>query len=83
MIIRHPVQNKSVEFGARALRSYAEVAAQTLVEQIRVWDRDGRYVLESVFGSWPVGADQSEIPSGVAVARKPYGVITILSPVKD
>jgi protein-L-isoaspartate(D-aspartate) O-methyltransferase len=85
LVIQPAMDDTGVEFGARAFGPDAEVAAQTLVEQIRAWDRDGRHAAEPTFGYWPADAEGRlhGIPSDAAVMPRPHGVITISWPAKD
>lgn len=71
-----------VEFGARAYGRDGELAAATLCEQIRAWNREARDAAEPSIGFWPVGSDRTTIPAGAAVMGKTHGVATISWPAK-
>ncbi|MBB2943275.1 protein-L-isoaspartate(D-aspartate) O-methyltransferase [Actinoplanes lutulentus] len=81
-VTRTAPNGKGVEFGATAYGRDGELAAATLVEQIRAWDRDGRPVAGPSIGYWPTGSDLSKIPSDAAVMEKTHGVVTISWPPK-
>lgn len=79
LAIRPALDGAGVEFGSRAYGRDGELAAMALVEQIRAWDRDGRHT-EPVFGYWPAGSDETQIPADAAVMDKTRGVVTISWP---
>jgi protein-L-isoaspartate(D-aspartate) O-methyltransferase len=79
LAIRPALEGAGVEFGARAYGSDGELAAMALVEQVRAWDRHGRRT-EPVFGYWPAGSDETQIPADAAVMDKTRGVVTISWP---
>jgi protein-L-isoaspartate(D-aspartate) O-methyltransferase len=82
-VYRPATDGEGVEFGARAYGCDGELAAATLVEQIRSWDRDGRHGAEPSFSYWPHGSDQSQIPADAAVMTKTNGIVTISWPAKS
>jgi protein-L-isoaspartate(D-aspartate) O-methyltransferase len=79
LAIRPALDGAEVEFGARANGRDGELAAMALVEQVRAWDRHGRHT-EPVFGYWPAGSDETQIPADAAVMDKTRGVVTISWP---
>ncbi|GGN93637.1 hypothetical protein GCM10010112_82090 [Actinoplanes lobatus] len=80
LVIRPAMEGAGVEFGARAFGRDGEPVAAALVAQIRGWDRGNLRAVAPVFGYWPVGGDQSQIPDGAAVMAKTHGVVTISWP---
>ena len=81
LAVRPALEGAGVEFGARAYGSDGAVAATALVRQIQAWDSEGRGS-EPVFGYWPAGTDQTQIPADVAVMDKTHGVVTISWPAR-
>jgi protein-L-isoaspartate(D-aspartate) O-methyltransferase len=79
LAIRPALDGAGVEFGARAYGRDGEAAAREVVKQIRAWDHDGRHT-EPVFGYWPVGSDETQIPDDAAVMDKTRGAVTISWP---
>ncbi|WP_233625183.1 methyltransferase, FxLD system [Actinoplanes sp. ATCC 53533] len=81
-LVLQPVDGR-MEFTARGYgrdADVADVAADTLAEQVRAWDRDGRGSADVTFGYWPDGADRNNLPSEAAVLVKTHGVVTISWP---
>ncbi|GIE91595.1 methyltransferase, FxLD system [Actinoplanes regularis] len=82
LVIRPAMQDQGVEFGACAFGRDGKIAAATLVEQIKAWNRDGRNT-EPTFAYWPTGSDETQQPADAAVLAKTHGVITISWPVEE
>jgi protein-L-isoaspartate(D-aspartate) O-methyltransferase len=79
LAVRPALDGAGVEFGARAYGRDGELAATTMVDQIRAWDRDGRGT-EPAFAYWPADADRSLLAADSAVMDKTHGVLTISWP---
>ena len=79
LAIRPALDGAGVEFGARAYGRDGESAAMAVVEQIRAWDRHGRRA-KPVFGCWPAGSDETQMPVDAAVRHKTHSVVTISWP---
>ncbi|GIF01613.1 methyltransferase, FxLD system [Paractinoplanes rishiriensis] len=79
LAIRPAPEGVGVEFGARAYGRDGQLAATTVVEQIQAWDHDGRHT-EPVFGYWPAGSDENQIPADASVMNKARGIVTISWP---
>ncbi|MFV2022484.1 methyltransferase, FxLD system [Micromonospora sp. LOL_023] len=67
------------EFGAYAHGVHAESLAATLVEQIRVWDRDHRHGGAAQISVYPGAVAVEEVP-GVRVVPKRHTTVTISWP---
>jgi protein-L-isoaspartate(D-aspartate) O-methyltransferase len=80
-VIRPALDGGGVEFGARVFGRDGELAAATMVEQIRAWYRDGRGT-EPTFAYWPTGSEDLPYPADAAVLVKTHGVLTISWPAK-
>lgn len=79
LAVRPAADDAGVEFGARAYGRDGIQAASAMVEQIQVWDRDGRGA-EPSFGYWPTKSDVARRPADATVMGKTHGVVTISWP---
>ncbi|CRK59313.1 Protein-L-isoaspartate O-methyltransferase [Alloactinosynnema sp. L-07] len=79
LAVRPLPEGSGVEFGAPAYGAHGEAAATAMVEQIQVWDRQGRDA-EPTFTYWPTGAHRPEFGENTAVLVKAHGVATISWP---
>lgn len=82
LAVRPALDGGGVEFGACAYGRDGELAAMTMVERIKAWDRDGRH-RDPSFTYWPSGADRSSLPADAAVMDKTHGVLTISWPAHE
>lgn len=71
------------EFGAGAYGPHAGVAADALIEQIRVWDRHGRDLPGNAFTFWPAGTVPPPQQPDTAVFRKIHGTVTVSWPAAE
>jgi protein-L-isoaspartate(D-aspartate) O-methyltransferase len=68
-----------VEFGAHAFGPHAPAAAETMVEQVRVWDRDHRAGAGPAFAVWPKDTPDEALPQGLTINKR-YHRVTISWP---
>ncbi len=68
-----------VEFGAHAFGPQAPAAAEAMVEQVRVWDRDRRGGAGPDFAVWPKDTPDEALPQGLII-KKRYTRVTISWP---
>jgi hypothetical protein len=73
------VEPERSEFGAHAFGPHAPAAAQALVEQVRVWDRDHRGGAGPDFVVWLKDAPDEALPQGLIINKR-YNRVTIFWP---
>ncbi|MGH9206281.1 MAG: hypothetical protein ACRD1G_06955, partial [Acidimicrobiales bacterium] len=67
------------EFGAHAFGPHSPAAAEAMVEQVRVWDRDRRSGAGPDFAVWPKDTPDEALPQGLIINKR-YNRVTISWP---
>jgi protein-L-isoaspartate(D-aspartate) O-methyltransferase len=68
-LVTRPTEHGTAEFGAHAFGPHASTAAETLVDQVRVWDRDQRGGPGPTFAVWPIGTPDDVLDGHVIDKR--------------
>jgi hypothetical protein len=74
-----PAGQGRVEFGAHAFGPQGPAAAQAMVEQVRVWDRDRRAGVGPTLAVWPKDTPDEALPQGLIINKR-YNRVTISWP---
>jgi protein-L-isoaspartate(D-aspartate) O-methyltransferase len=78
-MVSRPADAGTVEFGAHAFGPNAAAVAETMAEQVRVWDRDQRGGPGPNFAVWPIGTPDDVLSDGLTIDKR-HSRITISWP---
>ncbi|GAB3450439.1 methyltransferase, FxLD system [Actinophytocola sediminis] len=68
------VEPGSSEFGAHAFGPHAAEVAETMAEQVRVWDREQRHGPGPTFRIWPHSTPDDQLPEGLVIDKRHHRV---------